>query len=666
MIQLKSVKKPSLDEVRKVKVYLSYHPEDKAEFKKICDDILSVYDCEILYTEKNYSKLSVQEKISLFQEIQLFVFAVTNNLLNKPCNAEQDYSTANVLSIDVLPIIIGEVDIDNYQRKFDGCPYLSPTKTYREIGYKERLLTAVTQSIYKSITVLEDLEEEYHIMISDEDFSWTEEACLFTEKLASAYLIQEDYENALVHYRQLYVTYKTSLYGEKHPKTLKAMQNYVRCIWGTEEDSEIEIALELAKELYTLCREVLGEEHPDTISSLSLLGDCYGDAENEEKRIECKQKAYDLTVKVFGQYDTFTIDALESLSYAYSQRIISEEFIHGEVDDFSEIRATYEKLYELKKEVWGIANSTTIDCLEKIASFYYYNPKYKREHAELSEKIANILLDYYGVTFNTCERLNSAAFHYEDLGDYDKALELFTRLYKYREEELGEKDVYTIRALFNIGEVYIKQENYLKAVCMFKNVLSLYLQSIGKNNYAVMCTHERLIEAFDKWKKYDKALFYRKELLGISLEVRGADHPKTRQAMRDLCYGFMLTEQYEDALLVLEPTRKIELKNGKKESLEYREILHMFAVCHDYLNELEKAIAYFEEIITCYEDIEEDYEDKLTSLYGFCVILKKVDDWKRVVEYLQEIYDYAVKTLGEDDEQTKKLKQELDEAKSKL
>ena len=664
MIRLKSVKNPSSGVARKQRVYFSYHPDDKNEFKKVCEDILSVYDCEIVYTEEDYSKFRVQEKIELFEGIQLFVFVVTSKLLNEPCNAEQDYATANALSMDVLPIIVGKVDIDKYQRKFDGKPYLSPTKRYRGVSYKERLTTAVTQSIYKSPDLLQDLEEEYHIMISDENFTWTEEACLFTEKLATAYVIQNDYENALVHYRQLYVTYKTSLYGEKDPKTLKAMQNYIYCLRGSDDEAECAIALNLAEELYKLNCEILGEEHPDTISSLFLLGDCYEDDDNYEKGLNCKKMAYD--VKVFGERDTITVDALELVTFSYSQQINSAEFINGEVDDFSEITDIYEKLYELRKEVLGIANPTTIDCLKKIASFYYYNPKYRRKHAELSERIANILLDYHGVNFTTCEHLNSAAFHYEDLGDYEKALELFTRLYKYREEELGEADVYTIRALFNIGEVYIKQEKYLKAVCMFNRVLNLYLQSIGKNNYAVMCTHERLITAYDKWEKYEKALFYRKELLGISIEVRGADHPKTRQAMRDLCYGFMLAGKYEDALLVLEPTRKIQLKNGKKECKEYREILHMFVVCHDFFYEYEKAISYFEEIIACYEDSEEVYEDKLTSLYGFCVILKKVDDWKRVVEYLQEIYDYAVKKLGEDDEQTKKLKQELDEAKSKL
>ena len=155
MIRLKSVKNPSSDVARKQRVYFSYHPDDKNEFKKVCEDILSVYDCEIVYTEEDYSKFRVQEKIELFEGIQLFVFVVTSKLLNEPCNAEQDYATANALSMDVLPIIVGKVDIDKYQRKFDGKPYLSPTKRYRGVSYKERLTTAVTQSIYKSPDLLQ-------------------------------------------------------------------------------------------------------------------------------------------------------------------------------------------------------------------------------------------------------------------------------------------------------------------------------------------------------------------------------------------------------------------------------------------------------------------------------------------------------------------------------
>ena len=79
--------------------------------------------------------------------------------------------------------------------------------------------------------------------------------------------------------------------GEEHPDTLTSLNN-LACEYG--ELGEHEKALELAKKTYELRSKVLGEGDPDTLTSLNNLAYEYGKVGEHEKALELIRKVYEL------------------------------------------------------------------------------------------------------------------------------------------------------------------------------------------------------------------------------------------------------------------------------------------------------------------------------------------------------------------------------------
>ena len=112
-------------------------------FNKVCDDILSVSDCAIYYTENMNQPFATDELEMTLGLMNLFVIPVTRNLLEKPNRAmDVDFSFALKNGIPVLPIVF-ESGLDGiYSRKdrFGELQYINPfSSDLTEIGYEEKL-----------------------------------------------------------------------------------------------------------------------------------------------------------------------------------------------------------------------------------------------------------------------------------------------------------------------------------------------------------------------------------------------------------------------------------------------------------------------------------------------------------------------------------------------
>ena len=66
------------------------------------------------------------------------------------------------------------------------------------------------------------------------------------------------------------------------------------------------IAVKWAKKLADHCADTLGEEHPDTLASLSKLALAYGDVGNYKKCLEISKNVYELRRETLGEEHPFT------------------------------------------------------------------------------------------------------------------------------------------------------------------------------------------------------------------------------------------------------------------------------------------------------------------------------------------------------------------------
>lgn len=142
---------------------------------------------------------------------------------------------------------------------------------------------------------------------------------------------------------------------EKNPLTLTTLGTLGVSYLNLHKEKK---ALEIFQKKYELCCEVLGEEHPETLSALNNLALSYKRID-KRKALELHEKAYTLCREVSGEKHPDTLDVLVNLAFSY-----------GAVGMTQKALALCEKAYQLCCEVLGKEHPTTLICLRNREDLY--------------------------------------------------------------------------------------------------------------------------------------------------------------------------------------------------------------------------------------------------------------------------------------------------------
>jgi CHAT domain-containing protein/exonuclease VII small subunit len=103
--------------------------------------------------------------------------------------------------------------------------------------------------------------------------------------------------------------------GDKHPNTLSSLNNlaFIYQAIGRLDD-----ALPLYENGYRLSKEVLGDKHPDTLSSLNHLASIYRAIGRLDDALPLYENGYRLSKEVLGDKHSDTLISLKNLAFAYA------------------------------------------------------------------------------------------------------------------------------------------------------------------------------------------------------------------------------------------------------------------------------------------------------------------------------------------------------------
>ena len=183
-------------------------------------------------------------------------------------------------------------------------------------------------------------------------------------------------------------------------------------------------ALEIGIRVYNAKKEILGEKHPSTLSSLNNLANFYSDLGDYNKAIEAGIKVYNASKEILGENHPHTLSALNNLTNSYS-----------ELGDYNKAFELQNTVYNKSKEILGDKHPDTLASLTNLASSY------------------------------------------SDLGDYNKAFELKNTAYNALKESLGASHPDTLLALSNLLVSQILQNKADNE--SIKNHMTAYFKNIN-------------------------------------------------------------------------------------------------------------------------------------------------------------------------------------------
>lgn len=257
--------------------------------------------------------------------------------------------------------------------------------------------------------------------------------------------------------------------------------------WWRERELIGETALQLRQ-------DVLGENHPDTISSkLSLAMTYYaqghyGKAELIDVHVLAVRR------EVLGERHPDTMNSMASLVATYYQQ--------GRYDE-AELVSLH--VLSLQREFLGEKHPDTISSMAYLGSTYYQQ------------------------------------------GHYDKAEPIGLHVLVLRREVLGEKHPETISSMVYLATTYYAQGHYNKAKSVYAKVLDLRKEVLGETHQDTIWSMAYLATTYHAEGQYLQADIIKAEILDLRQKIQGVDHPETLQAMHDLATSWYVRGRHEEA-----------------------------------------------------------------------------------------------------------------------
>lgn len=363
-----------------------------------------------------------------------------------------------------------------------------------------------------------------------------------------------------------------------------------------------EEALEIYQSCYEYSKQVNGEMNKTTISTFACLERCYGKLEDFDKAIEINKKAYQMSLKFFGQNHIQTIlianDLMDNCIYhnqyvsnkqkAMKNYLIFKELLnHKDITSVEELKTLALKYY-LKK--------SKLKEKDKMTTPVQINWIYKTR-AKKSDDPLEIVESFNMGTINTIEHLNvdsldclsHLVFDYYQNHDSQKLLELDEMWYKY----------------FN--------QHYVECKDNFLSYLIGFERGYGKNN------------------QYDKAL----EINRFSCEY---SHKYNDNGYfdfittKDLIDNYRHVNDYVTSYVQAKET--YYLING---------ILRKYKL--DLINDLDKVLSYVDQIKKYEKQKEEN--DSFDELHCLALQYGKEGNYQKQLELNEKCYNGRKKSLGE-------------------
>ena len=259
------------------------------------------------------------------------------------------------------------------------------------------------------------------------------------DAIASAYHAAGRLTEAITLNVQL-LTDRIRVLGEDHPDTLTSRNNLA---YAYESAGRLDEAITLNVQLLTDSIRILGPDHPDTLTILNNLAGAYESAGRLDEAITLYEQVLPNRTRILGEDHPDTLTSRNNLAYAYESA--------GRLD---EAITLYEQVLPDRTRILG------------------------EDHP------------------NTLTSRNNLAYAYESAGRLDEAITLYEQVLTARTRILGEDHPDTLTSRNNLAGAYESAGRLDEAITLYEQVLTARTRVLGKDHPATLATLNALASAY--------------------------------------------------------------------------------------------------------------------------------------------------------------------------
>ncbi|MDP2173621.1 MAG: tetratricopeptide repeat protein [Candidatus Cloacimonadaceae bacterium] len=435
----------------------------------------------------------------------------------------------------------------------------------------EMLYDGTAHRIWKDLDALRYIFS--HILIKDVVYQRMLSEKLTKLHLTAAEALESVYTDSLAEHAE-----EIALHYAKSDQSLIAAKYYnlAGCFNRAKYDLEGgEAALQKALHIR---ENLLGDRHPDTISSLTDLAEVYfmrGDFALVEPMAI---RALETREQVLGKTHPDTIQALLNLAEIY----------HGQ-GKYTIAEPLFLQALELRTTLLGTEHSDVAYILNNLGLLYGYQGRFEQAEPFIL-KALEIRVQVFGSDHRyTAESLQNMARLYSEQGKLDLVEPLCLKALAINEKVLGAEHPATADVLDNLGFLYMDMANYLEAEpCLFR-ALDIRKKVLGTEHPDTATSMGSLANLYHYQGLYLQAEPLYRRMLEIYEKFMGTDHPETAIALNNLANNLDLQGETDLAETLYQRALAIQSATLDEDSPALANTLDNLAVMYGNKQQFEEA-----------------------------------------------------------------------------
>jgi tetratricopeptide (TPR) repeat protein len=343
---------------------------------------------------------------------------------------------------------------------------------------------------------------------------------------------QAEYARALALWQER-LKWCREVFGEDHPDTAIGYQSVAIILRHQGKYAE---AAALCQKSLDIRRKTLGESHPETAQgymavaiSLDARGN-YADAEPLHRR------ALDINRKALGEGHVRTGESYNSLAAN----------LHSQAK-YAEATPLYQKALDIFRKDFGEDHSFTAAAYNNVALNLKKQGKYA-EAGPLYQKALDIQRKVLGEDHpSTAETYNNLALNLSAQGKYAEAGPLLQKALDIKRKVLGEDHPRTALSYGNLARHLYDQGKYIEAAPLGQKALDINRKVLGENHPSTAINYCNVALNLQGQRKYAEAGPLLQKALDIFRKTVGEDHPYTANAYTAMARNLNGQGKYAEA-----------------------------------------------------------------------------------------------------------------------
>jgi len=330
------------------------------------------------------------------------------------------------------------------------------------------------------------------------------------------------------------------LLGADHPDTLTACANLA---YAYQAAGRLDEAIPLYERTLTDRERVLGGTHPDTLICRNNLAGAYQAAGRLDEALPLLERTLTDSEQVLGGTHPDTLTSRNNLAVAYRAA--------GRLDEAIPL---YERTLTDSEQALGGTHPDTLGSRNNLAGAYQAAGRLDEAIPLLERTLADFEQVLGGTHPDTLTSRNNLAGAYQAAGRLDEALPLLERTLTDRERILGGTHPDTLTSRNNLAGAYRAAGRLDEALPLYERTLTDREQALGGTHPDTLTSRNNLAGAYQAAGRPDEALPLLERTLTDREQVLGGTHPDTLTSRNNLAYAYQAAGRLDEAIPLYERT----------------------------------------------------------------------------------------------------------------